>query len=123
MTKPEQERELVGVAFFALALFLLLTLVPPTLLGELGERWFPSGNVMGAMGALLESGKTYLFGVAAWVFPFLVGIVGLWFGGWASGLRALKLGVLAAGLLVVASLLAIVTSRIGVTPSFTEQPA
>ncbi|HCW62862.1 MULTISPECIES: MFS transporter [Sphingobium] len=30
---------------------------------------------------------------------------------------------LAAGLLVVASLLAIVTSRIGVTPSFTEQPA
>ncbi len=101
MTKPERERELLGVAFFALALFLLLTLVPPTLLGELGERWFPSGNVMGAVGAVLESGKTYLFGVAAWVFPFLVGIVGLWFGGWASGSRALRLGVLAAGLLVL----------------------
>ena len=126
MTKPERERELLGVAFFALALFLLLTLVPPTLLGELGERWFPSGNVMGAVGAVLESGETYLFGVAAWVFPFLVGIVGLWFGGWASGSRALRLGVLAAGLLVlvpgIAHVLGMSEPQAGVIGRFLGRP-
>ena len=56
MVKPEHQRELLGVGLLALAVFILLALLPVHLLGEAGERWFPSGNVIGIVGRVFRQG-------------------------------------------------------------------
>ncbi|MSR23201.1 MAG: hypothetical protein EXR92_06645, partial [Gemmatimonadetes bacterium] len=125
--KPERERELLGVGLIALGLFLLLALVPPGFLGALGDRWFPSGNVMGVVGAVLAGGARYAFGLAAWVFPLFVGMTGLWFWGWILSERAFPLGGLAAGLLVLlpgsAYVLGLPEPWAGVVGGFVGRPA
>ncbi len=101
MVKPEQKRELVGVGLIALALLSFLALVPVQILGGVGERWFPSGNLVGVVGRAFREGSVFAFGVGATFFPFLLALVGAWFGGWLERERLLRLSVLSAGLLLV----------------------
>ncbi len=101
MLKPDETRELVGVGLVALAILMLLALFPVAMLGELGSSWFESGNVMGPLGLLIRSALVFLVGVAATLVPLLMGLVGLRVGGWIERERALRLGVLGGGLLLI----------------------
>ena len=101
MLKSEQGRELIGVGLIALALLTLLALIPVGVLGPLGSNWFESGNIMGPLGRLIQSGTVYTFGFAAGLLPVLVGLAGIHYGGWIDSQRAAKLAVLALGLLVL----------------------
>src|SRR5688500_17257264 len=99
MVSEEQRREIGGVALLAVALFLLLALLPPSLLGSLGAEWFPSGNMMGPTGRLMRDGLSVTFGASMFLPPALFLIGGLKTGGWLAGDRANRLVLLAVGLL------------------------
>jgi DNA segregation ATPase FtsK/SpoIIIE, S-DNA-T family len=101
MVKPEHKRELLGVGLLALALFVLLALLPVQLLGESGTRWFPSGNVIGAVGGIFQGGALGLLGVGAVALPFLVGLAGLHLGRWVSAQTLARLAVLGGGLALI----------------------
>jgi len=101
MVNEEQRREIGGVALLALALFLLLALLPPSLLGSLGAAWFPSGNMMGPAGRLMKQGLAETFGASMFLAPALFVIGGLKAGGWLPADRANRLVLLDVGLLVL----------------------
>ncbi len=64
-------RELWGLALFALALLLTLSLLPPTILGDAGARLFPTGNIVGVAGALFARMVRDLLGITAVLIPLL----------------------------------------------------
>ena len=101
MVKPEHQRELLGVGLLALAVFILLALLPVHLLGEAGERWFPSGNVIGIVGRVFRQGAVGVFGVGAAALPFLAALAGLHLGGWMSAPRLARLAVMVGGVAVL----------------------
>jgi S-DNA-T family DNA segregation ATPase FtsK/SpoIIIE len=101
MVTEEQRREIGGVALLAVALFLILALLPPSLLGRLGAEWFPSGNMMGLAGRLMKEGLSLAFGASMFLAPALFLIGGLKAGGWLPAERANRLVVLDVGLLVL----------------------
>lgn len=99
MLSQEQQREILALGLLALALFLLLALIPASVLGLLGEGRFPSGNVMGDVGASLHAILFYVLGIGSFVLPLLLALGGLRAGDWLSPGWTLRLGVLGAGLL------------------------
>ncbi|MEX2294721.1 MAG: DNA translocase FtsK [Gemmatimonadota bacterium] len=99
--KSERKKELIGVGLLALAVFVLLTLLPTALLGSLEATWFPSGNLMGVVGHWFRTGAVYLFGGGAWLLPALVALAGIHLGGWIARERAVRLAILGLGLLVL----------------------
>jgi DNA segregation ATPase FtsK/SpoIIIE, S-DNA-T family len=106
MSNPEEEprslqREVLGVALVALATFVLLALVPVGGPDGFGARWFASGNLMGPAGASFQMGAFAFLGVAAFVLPALIGLLGVHFGSWMERDRLVRLGVLAGGLLFI----------------------
>lgn len=101
MVKPEHQRELLGVGLLALAVFLLLALLPVHLLGEVGGRWFPSGNVIGIVGRVFQQGAVGVFGVGAAALPLLAALAGLHLGGWMSAPRLARLAVLVGGVAIL----------------------
>jgi S-DNA-T family DNA segregation ATPase FtsK/SpoIIIE len=101
MVSREQQREILAVGLLALALFVLLALVPVRLVGERADIWFPSGNAMGVLGGTLRGLLTALFGVAAWLVPALLVVAGLRSGDWLAGGRSLRFAILLAGLLLL----------------------
>jgi S-DNA-T family DNA segregation ATPase FtsK/SpoIIIE len=101
MVNEEQRREIGGVALLAVALFLLLALLPTSVLGSFGEAWFPSGNMMGPAGGLIREGLSLTFGASMFLAPALFLIGGLKAGGWLPLDRANRLVVLVVGLLVL----------------------
>jgi S-DNA-T family DNA segregation ATPase FtsK/SpoIIIE len=98
---PEQQRDILGVALLALALFVLLALLPPSLLGARGDQWFPSGNAMGSLGTRLHQGLVLLIGHASFIVPVILAVGGLRVAGWLSRETSLRLELLSAGLLVL----------------------
>jgi S-DNA-T family DNA segregation ATPase FtsK/SpoIIIE len=101
MVNEERSREIGGVALLAVAFFLMLALLPASLLGELRAAWFPSGNMMGPAGRLLRSGLEITFGASMFLAPWLFAVGGLKVGGWVEPGRASRLAVLVAGLLLL----------------------
>ncbi len=101
MVKPEQRNEMAGIALLALALLLLLALLPVELMGEAGGRWFPSGNVMGRVGRALQEGAWGVLGLGAGILPVLAALGGVMAGGWMDRTTVLRLGVFALGLLLL----------------------
>ena len=101
MVTEEQRREIGGVALMAVALFLLLSLLPVSMLGAGAVQWFPSGNMMGPTGRLLRQGLEFTFGVPMFLAPALFVVAGLKAGGWFPPDHAARLAVLDAGLLVL----------------------
>jgi S-DNA-T family DNA segregation ATPase FtsK/SpoIIIE len=100
MLSREQQREVLAVGLLVLALFLLLSLLPTTLLGSRGEAWFPSGNVMGAVGGGLQGILHHYLGAGAFLLPLLVLLAGLRSGDWLSSEWSLRLVLLLLGLLL-----------------------
>jgi S-DNA-T family DNA segregation ATPase FtsK/SpoIIIE len=101
MLNRDQQRELLALGLLALAVFVLLALMPTGLLGPKGDDWFPSGNLMGTVGGGLQAILFYLLGLASLLIPILLGLSGMRSGDWLSEPWTLRLVVLSAGLLLV----------------------
>jgi len=101
MFSEEQRREIGGVALLAVALFVLLALLPVTTLGSTVASWFPSGNMMGPLGRLVRAGLEVTFGATMFLAPLLFVVGGLKAGGWLESGRANRLVILDAGLLTL----------------------
>ena len=95
-----QWRELLALALLALALFLLLALVPVSALGSRVGAIFPSGNAIGRVGVTTAEGMWTALGAAAVLIPALLLLGGLRAGGWLGRETALRLGALSIGLLL-----------------------
>jgi S-DNA-T family DNA segregation ATPase FtsK/SpoIIIE len=63
------QRELWALALLALAVLLTLSFIPPHWLGGFGVRVFPTGNIVGKVGALLRDAAWVAFGVAGYLLP------------------------------------------------------
>ncbi len=98
MWTAEQRRELLGLCLIALALFILLALVPVGILGSRGEAWFPSGNAVGVVGATVHALVWALLGLSSLVLPLFLGTFGLHVGGWLAREWTVRVSVLLAGL-------------------------
>jgi len=101
MVKPEQRSEMAGVALLALSLVLLLALFPVELLGRTAAAWFPSGNVIGAVGRGLQHALWSAFGLGAGILPVAIALGGLMAGGWMKRETAIRTGAFSLGLLVI----------------------
>ncbi|HKJ93979.1 MAG TPA: DNA translocase FtsK 4TM domain-containing protein [Longimicrobiales bacterium] len=80
MVSETQRRELLGLALFALGVFTALSLLPVRWFGGGAGRWFPSGNLMGVLGAAFHDGGLWLLGAGLFLvplIPILGGIVAL----------------------------------------------
>lgn len=97
----EQQRDLLAVGLLALSAFLLLSLLPVAWLPAGMAGWFPSGNVMGALGGIVGGWLAGALGVAAPLVPVLLGIAGLRAGEWLGREWSIRLAVLSAGLVVL----------------------
>ena len=71
MLTREQKQEMVAVGLLALALFVLLSLVPVAIVGERSGEWFPSGNVVGPLGATAGALLKAFLGASAFIVPAL----------------------------------------------------
>lgn len=109
----EQRREILAVGLLALALFVLLSLVPASLLGSRGAAWFPSGNPMGAVGAWVEGVLWSFLGGASVLVPGLLALSGLRVGGWIALDRGVRLALLGTGLLLLVPVFAHLLTRGG----------
>ncbi|MBI4410185.1 MAG: DNA translocase FtsK, partial [Gemmatimonadetes bacterium] len=101
MLKEAQRRELLGLALLALAVFLTLSLVPPSALGGVGERLFPSGNLMGVVGLVLAEAGLDLLGAGALLLPIVPALAGAASFGWMPRESAVRLAWLSAGLTIL----------------------
>ena len=98
MLSREQQREILALALLALALFMVVSLVPVSLLGERGMEWFPSGNAMGVVGATMRALLTAFLGSFAFLVPLMVAVGGVRAGEWLSPERSLRYALLGLGL-------------------------
>jgi len=97
----EQQKEILGLAVAALALLVLFALVPLGWLGEWGAQTFPSGNLIGRVGAFLRAVTTAFAGVAALALPVVLFVGGVRLTGWLSGLKSARAVILSGGLLIL----------------------
>ena len=72
------QRILIGIGLSALGAFSLLSLFPIDLLGDRATELFPSGNLVGPVGAAVAGALVGGFGIAAAVVPLFPIIWGLW---------------------------------------------
>jgi DNA segregation ATPase FtsK/SpoIIIE, S-DNA-T family len=98
----EQRREIFAVGLLALALFVLLSLLPVTVLGERGIEWFPNGNMMGLVGGVVRALLVAFLGGSAFIVPALLTFSGLRFGGWLSDYWTPRLTIFTGGLTLLA---------------------
>ena len=105
MVSQEQRHEIGGVALLAVALALLLALLPVSVLGESGAAWFPRNNMMGPAGDAIRTLLVFVFGASAALAPIVVGIGGLRAGDWLSTEKSLRFALLSVGLLVLVPIL------------------
>jgi len=113
MLTQEQRREIAAVGLLAVAALFLLSLVPVSMFGALGERWFPSGNMIGEVGATLREILRAVLGGSSSLVPLLVGLAGLRVGGWISNEQTFRFGLLFGGLLLLLPLTVWVVSGSG----------
>jgi S-DNA-T family DNA segregation ATPase FtsK/SpoIIIE len=101
MFNKQQQREILAIGLLALALFMVVSLVPVSLFGESALERFPSGNAMGVVGATLRALLRTFLGSAAFLAPVLVALGGLRAGEWVSAEWSLRLTLLAVGLTIL----------------------
>jgi len=104
MLSREQQREMLSLGLLALALFVVLSLVPVSVLGERGMEWFPSGNAMGTVGGTVSALLGAFLGASRYLVPTLLVLAGLWVPGWMPPARCLRLLALNVGLLILVPL-------------------
>ncbi|MEJ2218275.1 MAG: DNA translocase FtsK 4TM domain-containing protein [Gemmatimonadota bacterium] len=71
MVSETQRRELLGIALFALGVFTALSLLPVGWFGGGSGHWFPSGNLMGVVGAAYHDGGLWLLGAGIFLTPLI----------------------------------------------------
>ncbi len=81
MLTREQKQEILAVGLLALALFVLLSLFPVSIIGGRAGEWFPSGNIVGPVGATAGTLLRAFFGASAVIVPGLLTFGGLRVGG------------------------------------------
>ena len=113
MLEREQKMQVAGIALLAFGVLVLLALVPAASLGPGGPEWFPSGNVMGPMGALIRTGTTFVLGIGAWLLPVLIGLAGIHLAGWIGRERWTRAAIFIAGLALLLPLFAHVVAPDG----------
>ena len=96
-----QRREIVAVGMLSMALVFLLSLVPVSILGQLGEQWFTEDNMLKGVGASIKETLLGSVGHSAILVPILLGVLGLRVGNWLSWERTIRSGLLVTGLLVI----------------------
>ena len=101
MLSPKQQRDIATAGLLALALFLLVALIPVSILGERGAEWFPAGNMMGVVGETVRGNLSALLGISAFFIPGLLLLGGLRASEWLSVGWAARLSTLMGGLLLV----------------------
>ena len=101
MLTRRQQRDILALGLLALSLFVLLTLIPTSILGERGDRWFPSRNPMGIAGGEVRDFLVSGLGVGAALVPVLIFLGGLRAGDWLSPAAAARTTILLAGLLLL----------------------
>jgi len=101
MLSQKQQRDIMAAGLLALALFLLVALIPVSVLGPRGEEWFPSGNMVGVVGETVQRVLTTLVGVVAFFLPGLLLLGGLRASDWLSVGWTARLSILMGGLLLV----------------------
>jgi len=104
MLTAEQRREITAIALLAVAVLVLLALLPVGLFGARGAEWFPSGNMIGVVGGTIRGLVVAFFGGSAVLVPLLLGVGGLAAGQWLDPTRSLRLALLFGGLLLIAPL-------------------
>lgn len=98
MWNEKTRRELRGLALIALALFSLLSLIPVSAgAGSL----FPTGNIMGILGAAFTRASKWTIGLGAWGIPIALAIAAARSFGWLERERAIRFGVLVCGLILL----------------------
>ena len=63
------QRELWGLALFALALLLALSFLPPSAVGDGDHSLFADGNIVGKVGAYIKTGAWQVLGLPAFLLP------------------------------------------------------
>lgn len=101
MLTREQQRDITAAGLLALALFCLAALIPVTVFGPRLAGWFPSGNIMGLVGAATKAGLGGLLGSSAFFVPVLLLLSGLGAGGWLSAGWTARLMILTSGLTLI----------------------
>lgn len=102
---PEQQRDLLGVGLLALAVFVAAALLPTGWLGGGAAGWFPSGNVVGAVGVRLRAALVGAVGAAAPLTAVLLAVAGLRAGEWLDREWSWRAAALSVGLVVLVPLL------------------
>ncbi len=101
MLNREQQREILAFGLLALSVFLLLTLLPISLLGARADTLFPSGNTMGVVGAAVRRVLVGWLGGSSVLIPALLVVGGLSSGSWMSVARSIRLGILGGVLILL----------------------
>jgi DNA segregation ATPase FtsK/SpoIIIE, S-DNA-T family len=101
MISSRQRRQLLGIALLALTVFTALSLLPVATVGSAMLRVFPTGNVMGVLGAIFYAAGTGLLGAGVLLVPALLGIAGAVCFEWLESGRAARLAALCIGLAVL----------------------
>src|SRR5687767_5103478 len=100
MVSSKQRQHMLGIALLALAIFTAVSLIPVTPLGGAMLRAFPTGNIMGVLGALFASAGVAALGVGVLAVPALLALGGAGCFGWIDGERNTRISALAIGLAV-----------------------
>ncbi|HEX6590314.1 MAG TPA: DNA translocase FtsK 4TM domain-containing protein [Longimicrobiales bacterium] len=122
MGTTDRRRELLGFGLLSLALFFALSLLPVRALGA--TAWFPTGNVMGPVGALFARAGYAVFGGGLPLLVLLPVLAGAAAFGWLDRARATRLSVFLVGsAILLPAFLAVVLSRGWTTTDLAETPA
>ncbi len=98
MWNEKTRRELSGLTLIALALLTLLSLIP---VSASADSIFSAGNVMGVLGATFARLATAVLGLGAWGLPITLAVAGARLFVWLERERAIRLAVLAAGMVIL----------------------
>jgi len=95
------QRVLIGIGLAAVGVFTFLSLIPVELLGAGLQALFPSGNVVGPVGAAVAGVLVGACGVAAAVVPLLFVVWGLWSFDWLERSEAVRWSVFFGATLII----------------------
>ena len=109
----DQKFDILALFLLVLALFMLLALVPVSVLGARGEAWFPSGNAIGLLGARFRETATAVLGAAAFALPIVLTLGGLRAGAWMTTRTTVRAAILTTGLAIVAACVAALLGSAG----------
>ncbi|MEE9179008.1 MAG: hypothetical protein V3U46_11325, partial [Acidimicrobiia bacterium] len=101
MLSQKQQRDIAATGLFVLGIFLLVALIPTSVLGSRGAEWFPSGNMMGWVGDAVRRVLTALLGISSIFLSGLLIFGGLRMSEWLSVGWATRLSILMGGLLLI----------------------